>query len=183
MRIFISGGCKNGKSSYAQYLAKRQKQSGPLYYVATMSAVDYEDEKRIENHQIDREGLGFITVEQPKEIEHILKKCDLKGSFLLDSLTALLGNEMFSSSGSFDGNAYDRIASGLADILSRIENIVIVSDFIYSDAIIYDPLTELYRKSLAYLDRVAAEQCDIVLETAYMQIIVHKGMEVFNALY
>ena len=181
MRIFISGGCKNGKSTYAERIAKQQcMQPNPLYYIATMRAVDNEDTARISRHQTARDGMDFITIEQPEVIEGILAKCDNNGSFLLDSLTALLANEMFGVSGDYDGNACCRISNGLTQILSQINNIVIVSDYIYSDAMIYDPLTETYRKSLATLDRLAAARCDVVLEATYTQIIVHKGADIFR---
>lgn len=38
MNIFISGGCKNGKSYHAQELARSMAQESnlPLYYLATM---------------------------------------------------------------------------------------------------------------------------------------------------
>jgi len=173
MRIFISGGCKNGKSTYAQKLAKMQ-QNGKLYYIATMQATDNEDDERIIRHIEERFGWGFTTIEQPRNIEKILEKCDPGGSFLLDSLTALLANEMFAPSG-VDESAYKRVASQLLSVIHAIPNIVIVSDYIYSDAMLYDPLTEAYRKSLATLDRLAATHCDTVLEAAYTQIIVHKG--------
>ena len=176
MKIFISGGCKNGKSTYAQHTAKWQSgQSTPLYYIATMNAADTEDSERIVKHRQEREGWGFITIEQPKGIERILQKCDCGSSFLLDSLTALLANEMFPPSGDFDKNAHERIAIGLLQVLSKLKNIIIVSDYIYSDAMQYDPLTEAYRKSLAILDKLAAKNCDVVLEAAYTQIITHKG--------
>jgi len=184
MKIFISGGCKNGKSTYAQHVAMRQsKHPDALYYIATMAASDSEDLDRIARHQRERDGWGFTTVEQPKNIEDILNKCNCNGSFLLDSLTALLANEMFSSSGDVDENACERIAAELLTILSRINNIVIVSDYIYSDAMQYDPLTELYRQSLATLDRLAAKHCDVVLEAAYTQVVPRKGGDLFSAVY
>ena len=42
MKIFISGGCKNGKSYFAQSLAKATCRGvgGPLYYIATMIPCD-----------------------------------------------------------------------------------------------------------------------------------------------
>jgi len=140
-----------------------------------MSAKDDEDLERIAKHREERDGWGFTTIEQPKSIEDILPKCGCEGSFLLDSLTALLANEMFSLSGDFDESAHVRIAVGLLRVLDKLENIAIVSDYIYSDAMQYDPLTEAYRKSLAALDRLMASKCDVVLEAAYTQIIVHKG--------
>jgi len=178
MKIFISGGCKNGKSTFAQNIASAWRE--PRYYIATMDAVDDEDIERIERHRQERAGLGFITIEQPNRIEKILEKCDVQGSFLLDSLTALLANEIFERSNNVDYDAHLRIAGELTKILDRVQNIVIVSDFIYSDAAIYDPLTEHYRKSLAYLDQVAAQHCDVVLEAAFTQIIVHKGDAKFS---
>ncbi|MCL2126458.1 MAG: bifunctional adenosylcobinamide kinase/adenosylcobinamide-phosphate guanylyltransferase [Oscillospiraceae bacterium] len=174
MRILISGGCKNGKSYFAQRLASEQG-AHPLYYVATMRSVDSEDDARIERHRAERDGWGYITIEQPTNIEEILSKCDHAGSFLLDSLTALLANEMFPSYENANAGAAEDIILGLRRVLRETENIVIVSDYIYSDAAIYDPLTELYRKSLAAIDREAARLCDVVLEIAYTGAIVHKG--------
>jgi adenosylcobinamide kinase/adenosylcobinamide-phosphate guanylyltransferase len=191
MKIFISGGCKNGKSYYAQHLAKLQC-TDTLYYIATMKPVDKEDDERIARHRQDREGWGFITIEQPTDIEHILDKCRYNASFLLDSLTALLANEMFLPNAGFDKHIYEhageKISHGLRRITDTIENIVIVSDYIYGDGHIYgrysDPLqlTEKYSKSLAQIDRTAAENSDIVLEIAYTNVIVHKGHDVFGEL-
>ena len=175
MRVFISGGCKNGKSTFAQKLAKNHAKTGRLYYVATMISSDSEDDERIRRHQQEREGWGFTTVEQPKNIEEILTKCDKSGTFLLDSLTALLANEMFSQDSGFDEKASERVRAGLARVLGNIKNIVVVSDYIYSEAFIFDPLTETYRQSLAALDRLAADKCDIVIEVTASQIYVQKG--------
>ena len=174
MKIFISGGCKNGKSYYAQHLAKAQK-AEPLYYIATMRPADSEDDERIIRHRQERDGWGFITLEQPADIEQILDKCDCGGSFLLDSLTALLANEMFLPDGTVNENAAGKIISGLSLIMRSVKNIVIVSDYIYSDAFIYDTLSEQYRKSLAGIDRAAAAGCETALEIAYTNVIVHKG--------
>ena len=187
MRIFISGGCRNGKSTYAQILAKHQQTEGsPLFYVATMNAADTEDEERIRKHRQNREGLGFTTIEKHRRIEDIVKNCsphDLQGSFLLDSITALLANEMFIPGGEVNHNAHEQIASGILMVLENISRIVIVSDYIYSDAMLYDTLTEHYRKSLAALDRLTAMHCDIVLEVAYTNIIVHKGMKLYKEFF
>jgi adenosylcobinamide kinase/adenosylcobinamide-phosphate guanylyltransferase len=184
MKIFISGGCKNGKSYYAQHLAKaQQKANAPLYYVATMRSADGEDDERIIRHRREREGWGFLTIEQPFGIEQILQKCDPGGSFLLDSLTALLANEMFLPDGSVNENAAEKIADGLIELMEAVEHIVVVSDYIYSDAYISDELTEKYRKSLAETDRAAAKACDVVLEAAYANVIVHKGKQIFGEIY
>ena len=140
-----------------------------------MTSTGEEDDERITRHRRERDGWEFVTVEQPVFIEDILNKCDCGGSFLLDSLTALLANEMFPPDGSFDEHAGERIQSGLSQVLSKLEDIVVVSDYIYGDALIFDRLTEQYRRSLAEIDRAAAKMCDVVLEIAYSGVIVHKG--------
>ena len=68
MIVFITGGAKNGKSSYAQELAVQLAAGGRHYYIATMIPVDEEDRERIRRHVADREGLGFETVECGRDI-------------------------------------------------------------------------------------------------------------------
>ncbi len=172
MSTYISGGCKNGKSYYAQRVAKAS--GAPLYYVATMIPHDDEDLARIRRHREERAGWGFETLECGHDILECLENADPGGSFLLDSVTALLSNEMFPASG-MDEVAPARIAEALEEFVRRAPNTVLVSDFIFSDAMLYDAWTEAYRRGLAYIDRRLAAACDNVIEVASGQFIVHKG--------
>ena len=172
MSTFISGGCKNGKSFYAQRIAKNS--GTPLYYIATMIPHDTEDDARILRHQQERDGWGFETLECGTDILSCLDKADPNGSFLLDSVTALLSNEMFQPDG-FHPEVVDKIASELCEFVRRAPNTVLVSDFIYSDAAIYDEWTEAYRCGLAAIDRALAKACDRVIEVVNGQIICYKG--------
>jgi adenosylcobinamide kinase/adenosylcobinamide-phosphate guanylyltransferase len=174
LRIFISGGCKNGKSTLAKQLAISQNTGAGLYYVATMIPTGEDDVRRIARHRADREGDGFTTIEHPRNISRLLSVYPADGSFLVDSLTALMQNEMFRAD-FHDRDAYRRVIPQLTRVLDAFENIVIVSDFIYADAQRYDALTERYRESLAHIDRAVAAQCDTVIEVAYSCITVHKG--------
>lgn len=170
MNIFISGGCKNGKSMYAQQLAKEMaEQNGKkLYYVATMIPTDDEDRSRIKRHIDDRSGWGFETLEQGVDICALLQgEVDPKGAFLLDSVTALLSNEMFRMDGTCNLEAGEKVARDLVNFARQTGNTVFVSDYIYSDARIFDEYTEKYRKALAYVDRQLARVCDQVIEVAY----------------
>lgn len=172
MSTFISGGCKNGKSFYAQRIAKDS--GSPLYYIATMIPHDAEDDARILRHQNERDGWGFETLECGTDILSCLDYADLKGSFLLDSVTALLSNEMFAQDG-FHPEAAEKIAAELCRFVELAPNTVLVSDFIYSDAALYDEWTETYRRGLAYIDRALAKACDRVIEVVNGQIICYKG--------
>ena len=174
MRVFISGGAKNGKSSLAQELAVQLSGDRPRYYVATMIPVDEEDRQRIRRHVADRAGMGFETVECGRHILSCLDGVDQNGTFLLDSVTALLMNEMFVD-GAIDDGAGARCARELTEFIRSVKNAVIVSDAIYSDAARYDEITELYRASLARADRACAAACDTVIEMTAGQMIIHKG--------
>lgn len=102
MTIFISGGCKNGKSTLAEEMARRLAGSGNLYYVATMIPQDGEDMERIRRHVRQRAGKGFQTLEQGRRLEDCLDGACQDGTFLVDSVTALLANEMFPADGPWD---------------------------------------------------------------------------------
>lgn len=177
MIIFITGGVKNGKSSLAQNLALTLAKGGIHYYVATMIPSDKEDRDRIRHHLADREGLGFETIECGRNILSCLDHADKNGTFLLDSVTALLLNELFPdpTSCDMDATAPARCAQQMEVFAKSVRNAVIVSDFIYSDAARYDEVTETYRKGLADIDRTLARVCDVVIEVSAGNIIVHKG--------
>ena len=176
MNIFISGGCKNGKSYHAQELARSMAQESnlPLYYLATMIPRDEEDDARIRRHLSEREGWGFDTIEQGEHICEALRTktvsgepVDPNGVFLLDSVTALLSNEMFREDGTIDFAAPKRLAEELTNFAQETGNTVFVSDYIYSDSFAFDDFTESYRQGLALLDRTLAKLCDQVVEVTY----------------
>lgn len=182
MRILLSGGCKNGKSTWAQRLAVAQRRpAAPLCYVATMVPVDGEDEERVARHRQERAGLGFHTVELARAAGRLGQLCPKGACILMDSLTALLANEMFPPTGP-DPDAPARVAQELAQLLPQFGDMVVVSDYIYSDAVRYDPLVEQYRRGLALLDRTCARLCDVVVEVVDGQLIVHKGEGMLDAL-
>ena len=198
MNIFISGGCKNGKSYYAQKRAKEQAEllQKPLYYIATMIPHDEEDHARIRRHLAEREGWGFETLEQGMDLTALLKRddVDLDGVFLLDSVTAIMENEMFqrvevprhakaseseepaSETGLkgkanieivYDPTAAERVKNDMVTFAKATGNTVFVSDGIYGDMGEYSQSTEDYRRALAAADLAIAKACDQVVEIAY----------------
>jgi len=168
MNIFISGGAKNGKSYYAQKRAKEMahEKQCPLYYVATMIPHDDEDHARIRRHIAERDGWGFETLEQGLDLPALLEDeaVDRSGVFLLDSVTAVLDNEMFDDEGNFDSEAAERVKNDMVRFACETGNTVFVSDYIYGDAGEYGELTEEYRRALAMIDRTLAKCCDEVIE-------------------
>ena len=176
MNVLISGGCKNGKSGFAQETALKLAGDGKRYYVATMIPFDDEDRARVEKHIEDRRGMGFQTLEVPRDIASCLEAGGAAGTYLIDSVTALLLNEMFPSfDADADPEAVPRMIEGLRKITEKAANAVFVTDYIYSDAARYDDFTENYRASLAAVDRMLAKRCDTVIELAAGNVVFHKG--------
>lgn len=171
MNVFISGGCKNGKSMFAQFMTKEmaEKSGKKMYYVATMIPTDDEDRARIARHIDERDGWGYETIEIGRNICDCLDRedVDAEGVFLLDSVTALLSNEMFLPNGTCNFQAGVKVAKELLEFGRRTGNTVFVSDYIYSDAKIYDQYTENYKEGLAYVDKILAKACEQVVEVAY----------------
>ncbi len=184
MKIFITGGCKNGKSTFAEkIISKLNASKKPMYYLATMIPSDEEDRERIIRHRKQREKLNFETIEIPYDIDECLNICKVEGAFLLDSITALYANEMFKPDGVINENAHEKVILNLSDLLKNVNSIVLVSDYIFSDAIIYDDLTKKYIKGLGEIHKHIAKLCNVVIEVPFGSLIIHKGLEEFRGLY
>lgn len=189
MRTLISGGAKNGKSMYAQRIAKNlaEEKNLPLYYVATMEPVDNEDRARIARHREERAGWGFVTIEEPLKLSNIFREQNTdaseepngyiihRGVFLIDSLTALLGNNMFRPNGAMRLDIVDEVKEDLELFSNGAEDIVMVSDYINGDGFDFDEITEKYRENLAILERFLAEKFETVVEVSAGQVIRFKG--------
>lgn len=172
MNILISGGCKNGKTAHALSLAEKLSAGNKKYYVAAMIPYDSEDQARIKKHIAEREGRGFVTLENGRDIAACLQKEN--GVYVIDSVTALLTNEMFRD-GVVDTKAEDRCLSGLLAVAERAGHAIFVTDDIFCDAERYDAVTEGYRRTLAALNRALAAVCDTVIELCAGTMIFHKG--------
>lgn len=174
MTVFISGGAKCGKSSLAQGLSVTLAKGGKHYYVATMISTGEEDNERIRRHIADRDGLGFETIECFK---NIMSVADTDGTYLVDSVTSLIQNSLFPVEKNYemDLNRANRCADELIQFAGTVRHAVFVSDYIYSDADRYSESTEMYRKTLADIDRRLAKVCDAVIEVSAGQFVIHKG--------
>jgi len=187
MKVFITGGCKNGKSTYAEKIALALAGAvAPCFYVATMKPMDAEDEERIVRHKESRKGLGFETVEWQVDIGSLANHYDHKGAFLLDSTTALLANEMFTINGEvYETNftAPEKVMDELDQVMEGVANVVVVSDYMYADTAFYDDATETYRRGLSLVDQWCAAKCDVVIEVCHGQLIFYKGETLMEGIY
>ena len=104
MITLITGGSGSGKSAYAEkYICHTSKEKGckEKYYIATMQVFDDEGQRKIDRHRRLRAGKGFITIEQPRDIQDAVSKLQSESSLktgrlaLLECMSNLVANEMF----------------------------------------------------------------------------------------
>lgn len=183
MKVLIIGGSKSGKSMLGQDVAKALENiRGKLYYLATMKPYDKEDLHRIENHLRDREGYGFTTLEEPLDMKRVATILKEEDTVLLDSITSIVTNSMFRGSEFFD-RIVEETVEGIKEICNRAEGVVLVSDYVFCDGIVYDSYTEAFRRELGTVNRRLAEICDVVIECSYGNIICHKGKDLLKEIY
>lgn len=173
MTYLLSGGSKSGKSMLAQNIAKSLP--APHYYLATLRPTDAEDRAIVSRHLKERDGWGFETIECESGILSALDLAPKNGTFLLDSVTALLANEMFRPDGSVDALAGERVADELCRFASRAENAVFVADFVFSDGRDYGALTETYREALGLVGVRLAAACENAAELSASIPVWYKG--------
>lgn len=91
MKLLVLGGCRSGKSRYAEELAQNKHQR--KCYVATLRATDdLEMQKRVALHRQMR-GTGWQTIEEPIEIKEVLKAHQYENDvFVVDCITMWITN-------------------------------------------------------------------------------------------
>src|SRR5271157_6072812 len=93
--IFVIGGAKSGKSSFA--LRKAGAFPGKKAYVATAQPLDDEMKERIERHKAQR-GKDWDTLEEPIKMAWVLKQMGRDYSAaVIDCLTLRLANLLIGS--------------------------------------------------------------------------------------
>lgn len=166
MIFLVIGGSGSGKSSYAEDLLSDFKEK---YYLATMQMYDEEGRKKVKRHQRLRKGKGFVTIEQPRDIVQasvfFSQENGQPRAALLECMSNLVANEMFAEDGvkQCDQTA-DKILQETAQLAERLDELVIVSNNVFEDGMVYDEETMEYLRALASVNRALAGMADRVIE-------------------
>ena len=156
MFAMIIGGSASGKSA----LAERWAASLPLprIYLAAMQVLDEESRARVERHRAMRAGKGFETIEAPTA----LWNTDLPAgaTVLLEDLSNLLANEMFSP----EGGGSEAALRGVQSLLARCDNLILVTNEVFCGGADYEGETADWLAELAWLNRTLAAEADTVAE-------------------
>jgi adenosylcobinamide kinase / adenosylcobinamide-phosphate guanylyltransferase len=182
--IFITGGVRSGKSSFAERMAVElaAKSGGRLTLLATGVPSDPEMKERIVKHQRDREAgnLDWRTLEKSVQIGMAADNIDKEDIVLLDCITTLLNNELYMTnrdwSEEFLIKVKDNIVSGIIDIKNRAKTMIVVSN-----EVLYEPLPEnnlvlTYVKLLGTIHQILVREADqAFLVEAGIPIMMKEG--------
>ena len=179
MILLVTGGSASGKSEYAEnralQLAKTEQKK--LIYLAAMKPFGEEAAKRIERHRQLRAGKGFETVE---------RYTDIDGVVLLECMSNMAANEMFSGSdsnadctGEFErmdtSRVNDRIMRGIDALTEVSDHLVIVSINVFEEGMQqYDAWTRAYMQCLGELNQALTRKADTAVEVVYSIPVPYK---------
>lgn len=183
MITLVTGGSGSGKSAYAESLLYSCE--GIRYYIATMQIYDAEGEKKVERHRKLRAGKGFLTIESPMNVGKIRFACageaeqeqyrqeterkvqgsSEKKSALLECMSNLTANEMFTKDGmKSEEEVVEKILSEIQTLSQKLDNLVIVTNNVFEDGVIYDAGTMEYLRALGRINAALARLADRVAE-------------------
>jgi len=157
--IFITGGCRSGKSRFALDYANRH--FFKKLYLATCEILDEEMARRVENHKKVR-GMEWVTVEEPIEVvETIREYQDQVEVILLDCITLWLSNLMLK----WDDDVkvmmeIDRFASAIKNVQVSL---ILVSNEVGMGIVPADPLSRRFRDIAGWVNQKVAESVETVI--------------------
>ena len=89
--IFVIGGCRSGKSTYAMQTAEKMPAEQKIF-IATCVPQDDEMKRRVARHQKER-SQNWVTVEAPLDLSEAIRQNSRKADVILvDCLTLWVSN-------------------------------------------------------------------------------------------
>jgi len=176
MLVLVYGGSGSGKSEIAEdyCLNLRKDSSHKMIYLATMEPFGKEAEERIKRHRDLRKNKGFVTIEKTCDINEIeVKKDDI---ILLECMSNLVANEFFTKNLNNE-EVVKKISLDIKNLSDRVENLIIVSNDIFSSGEEYGKETYEYMKALGEINKDIAKKADVVFEAVVGIPVIKKVLD------
>ena len=172
MLTLVIGGAASGKSEYAESLVL--KTALPRYYLATMQIWDAECAARVEKHRRMRAAKQFETVECPLHLDAV--RLPDRGTVLLEDLGNLTANELYDPAGA-GADAAGAILRGLDILALQCENLIVVSNEVFSGGADYAGDTGRYLLALAQVNNALAARANNLVRVVCGIPVYYKGVE------
>lgn len=188
--ILVTGGSGSGKSAFAEQLAVERSGTGRRYYLATMQIYDEEGERKVKRHRAMRAEKGFLTIEQPEHIAKTLCILSAQDTVLIECISNLAANEMFGKTmQSFEQDMWSaqktasKITAEIGKMDKAVQNLVVVTNNVFEDGIIYDDATMEYIKALGSINCSLSAIAEEVWETvAGIPVLIKRRTEAGKCL-
>ena len=156
MIILVTGGIKSGKSRRALDIAQEEwnvSPETPASFIATAEALDDEMKIRIKRHQEERMNRGFITVEEPLELDRAIAAALPRT--VVDCLPLWVNNIMYYKR----EEDFSRL---LEASINNMKECIVVTNETGLGNVPFDELTRRYNLLLAEANRTIAAAADRV---------------------
>lgn len=170
--MLVTGGCRSGKSAYAQRAAEAMAVTD-RYFLATCQPADEEMRQRVARHQQDR-GDQWQTLECPLDIEAVLRGMENdQAVVLVDCLTLWMSNLLAVTE---DPAVTERRLDGLAGAVAQsAASVILVSNEVGCGIVPENPLARLYRDMVGLANQRLARQVDHVVWMVSGMPVMVKG--------
>lgn len=176
--IFITGGVRSGKSSFAERLTHHLAGDRQLVYVATGVAFDDEMKRRIKHHQQLREGLGWLTIEHPTNFDTLRPRIPKDAIVLWDCATTWLANECYTDEAWQTPQLMQRVKAMQQTIETLHQAgvpLIIVSNEMLDAPIPTYAETETYTRTLGEVHQWFVREATVAIEMQYGVQKIWKG--------
>ncbi|RYG72403.1 bifunctional adenosylcobinamide kinase/adenosylcobinamide-phosphate guanylyltransferase [Lentibacillus lipolyticus] len=162
--IFVTGGVRSGKSSYAESMAVAwsKQLASNLHYVACGVPSDQEMTERIARHQESRENalVSWETWECPYHLQDLANHFSKQDILLLDCVTTLLNNYLFACRIEKPEQALDYILTDIASLQEAAAGLIVVSNEVTQGILDEESLTKNYQYILGNVHQKIVEHAD-----------------------
>lgn len=170
--IFILGGARSGKSTFAQQLAESRKTE--VLFVATAEAGDDDMAARIAHHQAERPA-HWRTLEVPLAVAQALTTVAPAPVVVLDCVTLWVTNLLLRPNADW-ATAEAELGQLLAWYDTQSCELIVVSNEVGLGIIPADTLSRTFREWLGWFNqRLAARADEVYLMVAGLPIVIKRS--------
>jgi adenosylcobinamide kinase/adenosylcobinamide-phosphate guanylyltransferase len=163
--ILITGGCRSGKSAFAQRIAEGLE--APKIYLATAPVLDDEMALRIAKHQADRAAAQWRTVEEPLDIAGAIVPLLNNETVLVDCLTLWINNLMYDAEQRGTQITEEAMARRCQEVIHacrhRAGTVILVTNEVGMGIVPANPPTRLFRDLAGRCNQVMADASDMAI--------------------